>query len=405
MKYSCYSFRRRALVTALSLALPMTVSAAQSNEGVQKKLDNLQSQVNALSTEVQQAAEWKSPNTLVHLAGYASAGYVDKENADGSFKVGSFSPIFHFQYRDQVMMESELEISIADNGETVVEMEYMTIDWFMNDYATLVVGRFLSPIGNFRQNLHPSWVNKLPSAPPGFGHDGAAPVSDMGIQVRGGFHLGSVKTNYAVYVSNGPELNAGTADGIDYDLDGVAAEGFGADRDGEKVVGGRLGFLPIPSFEIGLSAASGKATVTFVENDTGVGLEGDISNTGELARDYDVLGADFVWFNGNMSLRGEYINTDVGAATAGATPSAGATWTTWYSQLAYRLPNTKYEGVIRYTDFDSPNPAVDQKQTAVGINYLFASNFIAKLAYEFNDGETGAVSDDDRTMLQLAYGF
>ncbi len=405
MKNSCYSFRRKALVSALSLALPITVSAAQNTEDLQQQLDALQSQVNALNSEVQQAAEWKNPNTLVHMAGYASTGFTDQENSDGSFNVGSFSPIFHFQYRDIVMMESELEISVSDNGETNVEMEYMTIDWFMSDYAALVVGRFLSPIGNFRQNLHPSWINKLPSAPPGFGHDGAAPVSDLGLQIRGGFHLGGVKTNYAVYVSNGPELNAGTDNGIDYELDGVAAEGFGADRDGEKVVGGRIGFLPIPSFEIGLSAATGKATVTFVENDTGTGLEGDVSGSGESARDYDVLGADFVWFNGNMSVRGEYINTDVGAATTGVTASDGASWTTWYGQLAYRLPGTKYEGVIRYTDFDSPNPLVDQKQTAIGMNYLFASNFIGKVAYEFNDGQANANSDADRFMVQLAYGF
>ncbi|HHJ35098.1 MAG TPA: hypothetical protein ENJ87_04970 [Gammaproteobacteria bacterium] len=405
MKYSCYSFRRKALVAGLSLALPMVVSAAQTNEEIQKELDALQNQVNALSSEVQQATEWKNPNTLVHLAGYASVGYVDQENEDGSFNVGNFSPIFHFQYRDLVMMESELEIGVTDDGETEVEMEYMTIDWFMTDYATLVVGKFLSPLGNFRQNLHPSWINKLPSAPPGFGHDGAAAVSDLGFQVRGGFHIGGMKTNYAVYVSNGPELNAGTEDGIEYELDGVAAEGFGADRDGKKVVGGRIGFLPMPSLEIGLSAASGKATVSFVENESNplAGVADEIS--GETARDYDVLGADFVWFNGGMSLRGEYVKTDVGSATTGITASGGASWETWYTQFAYRLPNTKYEGVIRYTDFASPNPLVDQKQTALGANYLFTSNFIAKLAYEFNDGDAGANSNADRLMVQLAYGF
>lgn len=122
---------------------------------------------------------------------------------DGSFTVGQFAPIFHFQYRDLVMLEAELEFEVEDNGSTNTALEYLTIDWLMNDYATLVAGKFLSPIGQFRQNLHPTWVNKMASAPPGFGHDGAAPVSDLGVQIRGGYPIGNVRTNYAFFISNG----------------------------------------------------------------------------------------------------------------------------------------------------------------------------------------------------------
>ena len=406
MNCSCYSFRQKLLVTAVSLALPVTVYAESSNADLQEQLDVLQSQVTALNTEVQQATEWKNPNTLVHMSGYADVGYVKKEGKDGSFVVGTFAPIFHYQYRDIVMMEAELEFEVGDNGETEVALEYMTIDWFMSDYAALVAGKFLSPIGQFRQNLHPSWINKLASAPPGFGHDGAAPVSDLGFQIRGGFPMGSMRANYAVYVSNGPEINAEAEDdgagGFEYGLDGVAAEGFGADSDGEKTYGGRIGILPIASVEIGLSAAGGMATVTNIEADTSPPA-GSIE--GETPRDYTVYGADFVWFTGNMSLRGEFVKTEVGEATTGVTASEGATWQTWYTQVAYRLPNTKWEGVLRYTDYDSPHASVDQKQTAIGVNYLVTNNFIAKLTHELNDGLEGAESDLDRTMLQLAYGF
>jgi len=106
-----------------------------------------------------------------------------------------------------------------------------------------------------------------------------------------------------------------------------------------------------------------------------------------------------------MSLRGEYVKTEVGEATTGVTASEAAEWATWYTQIAYRLPNTKWEGVLRYTDYDSPHASVDQKQTAIGVNYLIANNFIAKLTHELNDGLDGADSDLDFTILQLAYGF
>ena len=199
-------------------------------------------------------------------------------------------------------------------------------------------------------------------------------------------------------------------DGVkDRRTDGVAAEGFNADTDGEKVYGGRFALLPVASLEIGVSGATGKATVTNIEPE-------DLSVSGspeaeQEARDYTVYGADFVWFTGNMSLRGEYVQTEVGDDnSAGQTASDGATWTTWYTQAAYRLPNTKWEGALRYTDYDSPHDSVDKTQVAIGINYLVANNFIVKLTHELNDGKTDDAGEeyatnDDLTMLQLAYGF
>jgi len=410
MNNSCHAFRRKSLTIALSLALPMMASVSQAADAdVQAQIEALQNQVTALSSEVQQAAEWKNPNTLMHMAGFADVKFVKPENGDSSFAVGSFSPIFHYQYRDIVMLESEIEFEILPDGETKIDMGYMTVDWFVSDYAAVIAGKFLSPIGQFRQNMHPSWINKMVSAPPGFGHDGAAPISDMGVQVRGGFPIGGIRTNYAIYASNGPELKSETENDADFELDGIAAEGFGADRDGKKSYGGRFAILPMSSLEIGLSYASGKASVTAIETNTGTNdplnfPEGPI--TGQTARDYTVTGADFVLFNGNISLRGEYVKTDIGDATTGVTASDGGVWEALYTQLAYRLPNTKWEGVIRYGDFDAPGLMRDQKQTSVGINYLVSNNFIAKVTYEFNKGEVAdSMADNDRLLTQLAYGF
>ena len=360
-------------------------------------------EVQLIEQKVAVASEWRQPNTLIHMAGYADVGYSDTESAGGNFKVGTFSPIFHFLYRDIVMLESELEIEIEEDGATETNLEYLTIDWFVNDYLTLIGGKFLSPIGQFRQNLHPSWINKMASAPPGFGHDGAAPVSDVGFQLRGGFPIGNVRTNYAVYVSNGPELKAEmeVEDGeVEFELDGVEAEGFGTDIDGEKTYGGRLGVIPFAGLEVGFSAATGSATVTSIE-------DGD-SNllSGEGVRDYDVIGADFSWQFQGLNLRGEYVETKVGADNGfGTAASEGAVWETWYAQGAYRFNQSKWEIVARYTDFDSPHSSQDQQQWALGVNYLITNNFIGKITYEFNDGISGSDADENRLLLQLAYGF
>ena len=413
MKNKTLAYKTLFIATSV-LASAMTV-AATNDEGISERLERMQQEISNLKQQlanhptkedlrniekdVAKAGEWLQPDTLAHVSGFADVGYSKSESQEGSFNLGTFSPIFHFQYRDLVLLESELEIEIGDDGETETRLEYLTIDWFVNDYVVLVAGKFLSPIGQFRQNLHPSWINKLPSAPPGFGHDGAAPVSDLGLQLRGGFHLGDIRTNYAFYISNGPELKSEFED-AEYELDGVDAEAFGADNDGEKVVGGRFGIIPFPGFELGLSAASGKATVTSIE-------DGDSSVlAGEAARDYDVVGSDFNWQLNAFNLRGEYVETKVGVdAGVGTAASEGATWQTWYTQGAYRISQSKWELVTRYSDFDSPHDSQDKKQWAIGTNYLFSSSFIAKVSYEFNDGQVNSDADQDQFLIQMAYGF
>lgn len=375
---------------------------------------NVSAEMADIKKELSAAAEWRDPNTLIHMSGYAATGYA---SGSDSFNIGSFSPIFHYQYRDLVMLETELEFEIEGDGSTVVGMEYATIDLFLGDNVTFIGGRFLSPIGQFRQNSHPSWINKIVSAPPGFGHDGAAPVSEMGFQLRGGFEMGKGFGNYAFYVSNGPELVAAEETVGEYVLEGIDAEGFGRDIGKNKTFGGRIGFIPMAGLEIGLSAATGQASVTSIEGTNSGQDNGFLGflNTkteesaptlvNEQSRDYDVIGLDFAYRHKNLQLRGEYVKTKIGDATTGLTASTGASWTSWYTQASYLIPHSKWEPVIRYTDFTTPEVITSQEQLALGLDYQFTSSVIGKFTYEFNDGLTGLPTDENRWLIQLAYGF
>jgi len=399
-------------------ALQEQVKALQKQlEQVQKSLEDMQIKSQEAIKEVETKSVSKddmekakvefreeisnamTPNTLVHLAGYAHVGYDSEAGEDGSFNAVQFSPILHYQYKDIFMLESELELTVKADGETEVEMEYMAIDWFMNDYSILVAGKFLSPIGQFRQNIHPSWINKMADAPPGFGHDGAAPTSEVGLQVRGGFGE-KIRSNYAIYVANGPELNSASEDG-EFELEGIEAEGFATDADGEKTLGGRYGIIPMVGLEIGLSAATGKAAVPNIvdeEAGTSMGVLGD-------SRDYDVLGADFAWQKKTFELRGEYIQTKIGEDLTGAGASEGAEWKTWYMQAAYMFPSVMLEPVLRYTDFDSPHASEDVKQWSAGLNYHFSNRLLAKFNFQSNDVNEGSHTPEDKWLAQIAYGF
>jgi len=375
---------RAATVASLAI-MPLTTAVAD-------EVSELRKEVQELRKEVQGVKEPKESDSVVHLAGYGSVGYTDNHDADSnsSFSSVQFSPIFHYQYKNLVMLESELEIDTKSDGETETNLEYLTIDLFLTDYMTLVTGKFLSPLGQFRQNLHPSWINRMASAPIGFGHDQAAPVADVGVQLRGGFPMGAMRGNYSLYVANGPELEADNGE-----LEAVEASGVTRDEDGTKAVGGRIGFLPIPSVEIGLSGATGKATVT---------KNGGVDLTGDPNRTYSAADVDFSYHDGGLRFLAEYIEQKVGDAAASVAPEGG-TWKAWYTQVSYQIPETKVEGVLRYGDYDAPGKENDQTQTALGLNWWFAPHVVAKINYEFNDGERGSSADANTFRAQIAYGF
>lgn len=410
MKYIMTKCRRNAIACAVALAFPLNAVADASYdalkvqveqlkkqlEAVQSTLENYQAQsatkqdVDELKRDVaaasSDAAEFKNSDSVVHLSGYGDVTYSDSENGEGAFSSVRFNPIFHYQYKDLVLMEVELETAVTETGDTEFAVEYATIDLFLNDYIAVVAGKFISPLGQFRQNGHPSWINKLTTAPPGFGHGQAAPNADVGVQLRGALPLGGETSavNYAVYTANGPVLE------IDGDeIEEVHTAGVTSNDDSELVYGGRIGFLPIPMLEFGVSAATGKVA-GMMETDA--------------TRDYDVYGVDFNYKRNNLRVLGEYIKQKVGSESSSDAPEA-AEWEAWYAQASYRFSPYDWEGVIRYGDYDSPHDSQDQKQWALGANYLFSSNSMVKFAYNFNDGQRDSVADADTFQVQLSYGF
>lgn len=189
-------------------------------------------------------------------------------------------------------------------------------------------------------------------------------------------------------MGNGPRLELNPAGD---EIEMIEASGATGDPDGKKVFGGRVALLPLPRLELGLSAATGKVAV----------VQGGVA---EAARDYDVFGADAAYQWRGLDLRGEYVEQKISDQAASVAPEGGR-WKAWYLQAAYRLAPTQWEGVLRYGDFKTPHADQNQKQWALGLNYWFAPNLVGKMAYEFNKGLAGAPTDDNRWLLQAAYGF
>lgn len=257
-----------AIAIMASLAAPMVVAQSTSSD-IQSPPD----------TTIEATAA--DPAVLFHFAGYADATYSNTQGDSGSSGGITFAPIFHLQVGERFFVETELEYAANDRGETETALEYATVNWLLNDNAALVVGKFLSPAGYFFQNLHPSWINKMASVPAGFGHGGAAPLTDVGLQLRGGkSFVNGQHINYAIYVANGPQLGLEGMDDLDLDVEGKTRN-----PDGKQVAGGRFGWMPIATLEVGASIVRGKVVLD----------AGAMGMGPEPSRDYLVEGIDAAW--------------------------------------------------------------------------------------------------------------
>ncbi len=189
------------------------------------------------------------------IRGYADANFISGEG-ETSFGNARFVPLFIYKQSDRLLFEGELEFEIED-GEVEIALEYANFYYQLSPNMTIRAGKILVPFGTFFDRLHPSWINKLPTVPLGYGHDGILPTSDLGIELRGASFLGGMRTNYSLYVTNGPRIEDGEDEAEEV---GMIVPEADVDNNKNKAIGGRFGLFPFAdqSLEVGFSAQSAK---------------------------------------------------------------------------------------------------------------------------------------------------
>ena len=213
------------------------------------------------------------------ISGYGDVGYEDSDFENDTFG-GKFVPIFLYQLSDDIHVEAELEFSVGADGETETELEYADLHYFLTDRITLTGGKFLLPFGQFGPNLHPSWINRLPSNPGLYGGHGGngimsglIPVlSDYGAGAQYSYDFGgNARLFLDVYAVNGVSIEADDHSEEEEEEDGhetllfpeIEFESSSSDNNGNKAIGGRLALAFLPQIEIGASLYRSK----YDEND------------------------------------------------------------------------------------------------------------------------------------------
>ena len=337
------------------------------------------------------------------LTGYMSSGI--KFTKEASSFGANFSPILLWKPHERLIVEAELETEL-EGTETKINLEYIDASYFLNKYVTIRAGKFLSPFGIYQDRLHPQWINKLPSTPLGFNHDGSpiGPTTEVGVDVRGNVPLGSAKMNYSFYLSNGPSLNTSSSEISEIgQLNYSSAE----DNNKNKSFGGRVGLLPISnsSVEIGGSFQVGNVGAKRTEYEN--------VKAKQYALDFTYVNfLDFLKGMIDVKAQWNWVNVDQANYIS---PKDSTKFTfnnkrdAAFFQAAYRPSMTqskflkKTELVFRYSGLNMQTGEVDPAKTILnqytyGINYWYSWRTVLKFAYQ-------SQKDNNAFYVQLAVGF
>lgn len=364
-------------------ALEKKLGTMETKPPAEERLANIESKIE----QVREESSAANIDNNFALAGYGTVSLMQERGDGGGDKTSfttSFNPIFLYSYQNKFLFTSELELGLSSDGETEVELEQAHLTYDIGEHALMNAGRFLLPFGTFSERLHPAWINKLGmNTPIHYNKEvgiftGA--LRDNGLQLRGHIPLGEVsKGTFQAFTASGPTY---VAVGSDERLR------FGSSVDlSSPTVGGRLGFLPIPNAEIGLSYMGGKIQRA----------------TDNANRRYRAASLDAEYHLRGIVVRGEYVDLAHDLDDGESVKSRGL-----YAQLSSPLTLlnaslSKFESVLRYGQVRRDKRFGNFQnvtETSFGINYYHAPFIKSALSVT-----NYSVNELDRIDLTTSFAF
>lgn len=356
------------------------------------------------------------------IYGQFLTGYQQKDGTAGAFNTPDFSPYFLLKLNERFLLQANVDIS----GSGSVSLGLAEMNWFANDWLTVVAGRSLTPIGYYNERLGHEWINRLPDQPLMF-RQVSPLISTDGGQLRGAFYLfGSpVKFEYEVYGGNGYQLanipGTGTKTILTdvMDLNGIIANSAAV-----PAYGGRVGiWIPEIGLTTGLSTYhNGPWTPGTAGAPAAIGVPATPGLPGS-SEAFDIWQFDFGIRKNGFDFRFEYAEMNqqtasfIGAnlvrqglyAQLAYRPLDAETKFIRNSEIALRYSRVRFYGVdqtqIDPSAFNSPlNVPVDRDQYTIGYNYYFSPGMAFRAAYEINR-EWGFNLNDNMFLVQYVWAF
>ncbi len=386
-----------------------TKQAAERDQQLADGLDNLNDHLDAAWRYgphlPSQLKEWFLPGgtneTPLAIYGQIVQNFSQVNGQAAQFDPATISPYFLLQLNNRFLLESVVDL----HADGTIGISQIQMDWIVSDAVTVVLGRYLTPIGFFHERLDHEWINKMTDAPLMFNQ--VSPLlSTNGLQVRGSRYIfGSpAKLEYSLYGGNSASL--GTAPGSPPNQQIADLMAITSTAGPVSAIGGRLGlWIPERGINFGMSGYS-QGAYTPAASDR-----------------FQLYGFDASYHLGNWDARFEFAQN---FQQANAFIGNNIRRTGLYVQLAYRdyqnpnpaLASIELVGRFSMARFSGIDPAtidltafgpgaapVDQNQYNLGINYYLYPSMFVKFDYEWNVALGGIALNGGTFMSQFVWAF
>ncbi len=400
----------------------------QKIQQLQQQLDQTQ-QLATNAVEKAEAAAQAQPAALpsgpsathaFQVVGDAETVFGRIQGQHSGFGFADFAPIFLFRANDNVLFEAGFDFTLANNAPASAgtaygfDLSFANLDYFYNDYITVVAGNMLLPLGTYSERSA-GWLNKMPDNPM---PRGLLPANGIGLQLRGSVPIGNEgqMVTYSAYGVNGPSSVDGTGNSGALDL------------------GGNVGFLSAATtlprqYGYGLPGTTFSTVGNLHSNPSGggrvgwffpwkphydveLGLSGQSGEWNDLGNLWSALVVDAaVHVSPSVEIKGEYINTWVETTDLGTIRPNG-----WWVQGGYKLSGlnldwpliNNIELVGRYDrSKDGLAPATTNDRYTAGFVYYFSNTLLFEGDYEWlhNTGPGADMFPGNEMLFQVSYGF
>jgi hypothetical protein len=333
-------------------------------------------------------------------------GKVHGEHA--AFALADFAPIFLFRASTNVLFEVVLDITLQNNAPdsagatTTFDLSFAQLDYFYNDYLTIVAGYMVLPLGTYSERAA-GWLNKVPYDP--LARD-FLPGSAVGVQLRGAIPVGKsgASVTYSAFATNGPGSVDGSGNADQLDLGGnvgIKSDGNMGNLHSNPSGGGRLAmFYPFKAHydvELGVSGQSGEWDNWGHHNWSGLVVDGAVH------------------ISPYFEIKGEYINSWYGTDDMGTVHPQGGWVQAGYKlgglNLDVEIPLIKLSSLELVGRYDMAGDGLkndmstNTNRETAGFVYYVTNTLWFEGDYEWLQSHGPNKLPQRAWVLQLSYGF
>ncbi|NOQ30944.1 MAG: porin [Helicobacteraceae bacterium] len=358
------------------------------NESSFTKVDSENTQI-GLGEAASKVYYSKSP---LSIGGYGEMYFAKRYDRD-SDKTDTyrFIPYFGYKFTDNIILNTEIEF---EHGGDTVAIEFMYLDFLINENFNLRVGNQLVPMGLVNERHEPTLFNTvqrpeteryvIPSTWHETGVIAYGSVSDFEYQIGSIVALDMI--NSGTNVDDGSWIRDARIGSKSKDVRNMAAVA-------------RVDYKAIKGLDVGISGYAGNAGA----DSTTVGSEG-------LVTIYDIHAQ---YQNNNFALKALYASTSLSNASSysdkASSSSDGGYINAEYNILPMFSNSTQRLPIFaQYEQYNPRSTAVDGssyddiKITTIGANYFPTEQVVLKLDYQSRDND---VTNSKKSENTLSFGL